>query len=471
MTTIPARLCRALAMAAFLLLAVQAPNAAEDAAAPDADLAQALEDAPAPDADLAQAQALFDEGRFDEALAVLRPLTTERRVHADVVFLLGLAAIEASRKSGLDDAAREALLDEAIAALHEMLVERPDLVRVRLELARAFFYKGEDGLARDHFERVLAGDVPPAVANNVRTFLLRIRARRRWTAYLGASVSPDSNIGSTSDDEIIYILGLPFRRDNPEELTTSGVGVAIWTGGEYEHPLGPRRRLRAGADLTRREYAGSEFDETSLSLHLGPRLLIDGRTQASVLATARRRWYADAIDYDAAGARVEARRRLAARVSANVRGSWEHRNHRERDSQDGHVADVSLGATWTITPILRVNASMGYGRERPDSESYRNRSLRVRAGLSAILPRGFNASASAQFRETDYEGNWSLYTGSPDVPREDRTRTLSLSVHKRDFTLYGFAPELAVVHEERESNVGIHNYNRTRGELRFVRQF
>ena len=74
-----------------------------------------------------------------------------------------------------------------------------------------------------------------------------------------------------------------------------------------------------------------------------------------------------------------------------------------------------------------------------------------------------------QVRSTDYEGNWSFYTGGP--PREDLTRTLSVSVFKRDFTLYGFAPQLVVTHEERTSTAQIHDYERTRGELRFVHQF
>ena len=89
--------------------------------------------------------------------------------------------------------------------------------------------------------------------------------------------------------------------------------------------------------------------------------------------------------------------------------------------------------------------------------------------MSAILPRGFNVGGSVQVRSTDYEGNWSRYTLGP--PREDLTRTLSVSVFKRDFTLYGFAPQLVVTHEERTSNVKLYDYERTRGELRFVHQF
>ena len=96
----------------------------------------------------------------------------------------------------------------------------------------------------------------PVVAN-VQRFLAEIRARRRWTMYLGAAMSPDSNIGGASDEQIIYINDLPFRRD-AEELTTSGIGVSVWTGGEYQYPLGDRLRLRLGGDLSRQGLWGKQ---------------------------------------------------------------------------------------------------------------------------------------------------------------------------------------------------------------------
>ena len=51
-----------------------------------------------------------------------------------------------------------------------------------------------------------------------------------------------------------------------------------------------------------------------------------------------------------------------------------------------------------------------------------------------------------------------------------RGRTLR-RVHNRAFNLYGFSLELVAVHEERESNAWARGYERTRSELRFVRQF
>ena len=142
---------------------------------------------------------------------------------------------------------------------------------------------------------------------NVRRFLAEIRARRRWSLHAGFALAPDTNIGGTSDERIIHIdfdgRRLPFRRD-AEDLTTSGIGVSVWTGGEYQYPLGDGVRLRAGANLSRRDYAGSRFDQTFGSGHAGPRWLADRNTEASVLASVQRRWSAGAPAYDALGARA-----------------------------------------------------------------------------------------------------------------------------------------------------------------------
>ena len=435
------------------------------------------EESPEPTAGtMEEARTLLNAGRFPEALVMLRSLARGEKVQANVFFLIGLAAIGASQHPEMPAQTRASLLDEAVAVLHAMLVENPGLVRVRLELARAFFLKGEDTLARSHFERVLAGDVPEAVKANVQRFLVQIRARRRWTMYVGTALLPDTNIGSGTDEDVVYVdfLGIEFPLDfqPTEEQTTSGVGASLWAGGEYQHPLGNRLRLRTGADLARREYAGSRFDSTFLSIHTGPRWLVDRRTEASVLASARRRWRSTSIEHDAWGARIEARRRLAPRVTANARASWHHRDYRHSRSLDGPQVDLSLGGTWTITPNLRAHSSLGFSEERPSRQNRRNRSRSLRAGLTVALPRGFNVGSNAQLRWTDYEGLESLqHRPRDDSSREDRTWSLSLSLLKRDLTVYGFSPQLVVTHEERDSNAQLISYDRTHGELRFVRQF
>ena len=162
---------RAFVMAACLGLATPAWAAMDEPAT-----SSSLEATEA--ASIAEARKHVDRGQYGDALDLLRPLVQGREAKPNTVFLYGLAALGAAQLPGLQEQDRDSLLDEAIAAFRAMLVDRPELVRVRLELGRAFFLKGQDGLSRRHFERVLAGNPPPPVVLNVNRFLSQIRARR-----------------------------------------------------------------------------------------------------------------------------------------------------------------------------------------------------------------------------------------------------------------------------------------------------
>ena len=418
---------------------------------------------------MTEAQALMDAGRYMDALTILGPLVQEATIEAQTLFLYGLASMEASQQAGVPDEAREALLDEAIGAFHAMLVRRPDLVRVRLELARAFFLKGEDGLAARHFETVLAGDVPDEVKANVNAFLAEIRGRGRWSFNLGVAVAPDTNIGGTSDERTIIIYGLPFERD-AEELSRSGIGLSFWGGAEYQVPVSDRLHLRAGAQASRREYERSNFDQHFVALHLGPRWLLDAATEASLLTSARQRWSGTAPDYRDLGGRLEVAHRLGPRLTAFARASWHDRRYRTRTHLDGPVWDATLRGTWVVAPTVRADLTGGYAEQRPDFRRERHRGRWLSTGVNVALPWGFTVGGGAEIRWTDYERGWFPFVAD-NGSREDRTLSYRLSAYNRALTVLGFSPELAVVRETRNSNAQLHDYGRTSGELRFVQQF
>ena len=420
-------------------------------------------------ADVPEAQVLIENGRFDEALIVLRPLVEAHPKRTDILFLQGLAAAQASQRPGIAEQDRMALLDEAIAALRAILINEPALARPRLELARAFFLKEEDGLARSHFERVLAGELPAPVIANIQRFLADIRARRRWSMYFGTAVAPSTNIGRASDAEVIYIRDLPFRRD-ADELTTSGVGLSAWTGGEYQHPLGERLRLRLGGDVARQEHSGKKFDQIFLSGHAGPRWLVARDTEISLLANVHQRWLGGTPYYRDLGARLEVGHRLTRYITLTGRGSWHSRQYRTHDFLDGPVFDFSLDGAWLITPIIWAEAAAGYAQERAKNDKWRNATRWGQVGVSVALPLGFTLSGSGELRWTRYEGNWAPFTPG-GASRADRTRILRASFYNRAFTLFGFSPQLAVTQEARDTNAQLYDYEHTNLELRFVRQF
>ncbi len=389
------------------------------------------------------------------------------------LFRAGMDALNAAHAIA-DREARDEKLDEAIAAFRAILVNSPELVRVRLELARAFFLKEEDTLARRHFEQVLAGDVPPAVAANIQRFLRVMRARRRWEAQFGAALAPDSNLNAASGERTVFLdtpFGrLPFTLDDPAK-PESGLGVSIWGGGEYQYPLGPRWRLRSGANTNIRQYKGGDFDRHFLAAHLGPRRLIDARTEASLLATVDRQWTAGVPETDRFGLRLEGEHRLTPRLVLFARANAARRNCRDCNHLDGPEGDVLLGTVWAALPILRLSGNAGWNWSRANSEHWRSAGPQASLGATLALPAGFTVGLRASLRRTDYQGRGFAHNTIDREPREDETRTLSVSVHNRAFTLAGFSPRLSLIREERETNAQALDYDRNRAELSFVKQF
>ena len=418
------------------------------------------------------ARALVQGNRFGEALELLRPLaSSDHPDQTDVRFLLGLAASRWSQERGLEEEQRLALLDEAIAAFRSILIRRPGLVRVRLELALAFYLKEEDGLAQDHFERTLVGRPPAALVANINGFLNKMRARRRWNAYFGFSVAPDTNINAASDAEFIYINNLPFRRGAVGRAST-GIGLVGWGGGEYQYPLAARWRLRTGMNVNHREYKGNRWDQTFVGGYVGPRWLIDRNTEMSLLATASQRWWGgSSLNYDY-GARLEVQHRVFAGLRLSGRALWSDRKYRQRQEfLDGPLMVFSLGASYVPLPIMQVNLLVGYQQQEAALHRWNSAGYWTRVGTNVALPWGFTVGASAEFRWTNYESGWRPFIADNSIPREDQTRILRATLLNRAITVFGFSPQIAFSNQLRESNAQLFDFKRNLVEMRWVRQF
>ena len=416
------------------------------------------------------ARVLVERQRFSEALTILKPLALEDRPdQTDVLFLLGLAASRGSQDPGLKDEKRVALLNLAVAAFRSILIRRPDLVRVRLELGVAFYLKQEDALAREHFERALVGKPPPALVVNVTRFLINMRARRRWRGYFGFSVAPDTNINAASDAQFLYINNLPFRR-GARGQASSDIGIVGWGGGEYQYPLAERWRLRAGFDVNHREYNGGRFDQTFIAGHVGPRWLISQNTEMSLLASSSQRWWGGSpFNYDI-GARFEVVHRLFAGLLMNGQATWSDRKYQQQKFLEGSLMVVSLGANYVLFPTVQVNALVGYQQQETALRRWTNAGYWTRVGTDVALPFGFTVGASAEFRLTDYESGWFPFV-SDNGAREDQTRILRATLLNRALTVYGFSPQVVFSNQVRESNAQLFDYKRNLVEMRWVRQF
>ena len=424
---------------------------------------------------LDEARALLDSGWPIEALELLRTLAPDGPDRINILFNRGLAALAVSQMEGVDDAVRGQLLREAVVAFRFILIDRPELVRVRLELARAFFLSGQDDLAQGHFELVLASPLPPQVVINVRRFLDAMRNRQRLSGYFGAAIAPDSNLNYASQTDIIYldtVFGrLPFRRDEESTEERSGLGLSIWGGGEYQMPLSQTLRMRMGADMAQRDYGGKDFDQTFLAAHVGPRWLAGPRTDISLLGTAHRQWLGSHPQIDEQGARLEINHQLRPRFWLRGTASARERECHNCEWRNGPLTDYTLGAVWTVAPTFQTRFTVGYEKDYARLEHWRSLTRWVRVDGQLALPLGFTLGANAQMRRTHYAGEGGAHFTLTGRQRRDRTISFGITILNRAIALYGFGPQIALFHDARVTNAQAQNFDRNRAELRLVRQF
>ena len=202
---------------------------------------------------------LYAQGQFEQAYQLGRAAEFNWEGDPEFDFNYGLAAIESGH------------YEDAIFALERVVFLRPDILRLRLELARAHFLNENFVAARAEFQRVLDRSPPPNVQENIARFLAQMDAaqlakRRQITGWGQLRGGYDTNVNSATEAEAITTpLGtFDLRGDGraqSDEFTRWEVGAS------WREPLDKRRTLdfRAVANL-KNNLSTDAFDLGSLGL-------------------------------------------------------------------------------------------------------------------------------------------------------------------------------------------------------------
>jgi outer membrane protein len=160
--------------------ASQAPAAVPAPAFGQLDAQMTVDGKPVPIDTIAAAELLMQGGHPAEARKLLEALEKSEPRDNQTQFLLAL----------LDMGDKDH--DSAIRRLHRILVSEPKAVRVRLELGRAYFERGDYGNAERQFRFARAGRNPPGVTANIDHYLIAIRSLKRLSFAVSLAVAPDT---------------------------------------------------------------------------------------------------------------------------------------------------------------------------------------------------------------------------------------------------------------------------------------
>ena len=400
----------------------------------------------------ARAREAYRSGRYPEALKALRQAFLVDPANVDLNFLMGMAAL------------RSGDYETAASAFDRVLAMRPELDRVKLELARSYYHLRLYAMAERLFNEVLAGEeVPPGVKRSVRAVLGRIAREKREHVFSGAlvlSVSRDSNArispGGGVDLPGLPTLTVPVERD--------------WFFAQtliLEHAYRPHgKSLSWFTSLMNYNAFYVDQDELDVNYY---RLATGPRWQ-------RGDWSAglDLVggymeeDYDrylgSYGGDVWVARQLSAHAALRLECFFEERNYYQESTRDAFFGQIRLRPIFTFG-ALTTELLLGYEFDNADADWEAYDRLLAEAHVRYRLPLRLTAIAG-------YEYEYSLYDATDPLTgtrRRDDLHQIYVGL-RRDLGAHA-AVELVHKYEKCFSNSDVYDYDRNLSTLSFTYAF
>jgi outer membrane protein len=398
-------------------------------------------------------QGLLDQHRFDEADQVLDQADAQAPNDPELKFLHGMVAL------GRGDHER------AIKIFRAALIDHPEAVRIRLELARAFYLDGDYANATRQFRFALAGNPPKGVAAAINHYLDLIRQSKSWSYSFDVSLAPDTNLNAGPGTRDITLYGLPFELSD-DARGQSGVGLSLDGSAEYAPSIGKNTRLRMGIQAGQLLYTKPEYDDTNATVYVGPRF-VRGRWDFSVLATGFVRRYGGDPYNGAVGTRLEATYYPSGKTAISMSFAAQRARYALETGQNGGTYTFSTSVIHTLDAVSGFVVKGGVYRQSAIDPALANTAYYGAVGYFRDLPGGFTIYVEPSIALARYDGLFEAF----GVTRSDTGYTDTLTLLNRHIVLSRFTPKLSYSYTHQNSNIPLYQYRRSRVEIGLTTTF
>lgn len=348
-------------------------------------------------------KALLEQGKAAEAYSEGRKYP-EQLGNPAFDFYFGIAAIAAGHAG------------EGVLALERYLLNFPDNLSARVELARGYFALGEDGRAREEFQGVLATKPPANVAATVQRYLDAIRLREsRYTPtgglYVELGIGHDSNVNAGPASANLFT---PFTGPivlAPGSQKQSDTFASIGAGGYYSHPVRPGVALFVNGQGERK----FNFRDENEQFELGNYNLAGG-----VSLLREKNLYRLALNYGvitvgsstyrtALGGAVEWAHQLDERQSFSLGAQAARLDYPDPNApRDADLLGLSVGYkrafSYSWQPVITLGASASSQHSRTGRPDLTPRTWGANAALNFTPAAKWGVAVGYNYLESDYRG-------------------------------------------------------------------
>lgn len=407
----------------------------------------------------AQLFKLADEARerrdFVTAETAYRALAKDRdlELRTEARFRLGMMLADDLRR--YSDAAIE---------FRRILDDKPDVGRVRLELARMQAMLGDLGAARKELRAAEAAGLPQEVEQLVRFYSRALDARKPFGGSIKVALAPDSNINrATRSDTLGTVIG-DFILDEAAQAK-SGIGLDLQGQGYIRLGIEPGADLLVRASGSAVLYRAADFNDVNVGIQAGPQYAW-GSNQLTFSFGPSWRWYGRTPYSRTIGGNVSWQRPTGKRSQVRIDGGIAHQTNKRNPLQTAD--DFTLSASFDRAFSARTGGGVQiYGfREAARDPGYSLAS----GGASIYLFRELGRATvigTLGYGHLEADARLFLY---PKRRVEDRYNA-SLAVTLRALRLGSFAPLVRLKWERNHSSIEIYDYRRIAAEFGITSAF
>jgi len=401
--------------------------------------------------DMAEVRRMVEAGRSDEAWASCAPLV--RNAVADADLWCGIAAVD------------RGFAGEGVLALERYVLRFPEDMRARLELARAYFYAGDDVAARRQFEEVRAADPPADVRASIDRYLQALTAREsqyrtRVTGWLETGFGYDSNVnaGVAQADLSLPVLG---------PVTVAGFGVEQsdsfgWLAGavQVNHPVAPGVAIYGGLigngqfNLDATDFDIAQGTGTlGTSVQRGANSLFASYSHGELLVGGDRYRSSDGLSF-------EWRYAISELATGSITPQFARLSYTgENDVRDSDVYALAFSSRriWLTNwqPVANISFVAGREDNRQDRDDLSRNILGASLDVTVSPAPAWALNAAFQWQRSDYRDPIPLL----GVERRDDNHSASLGALY--FITRALSARVEVQYFQNHSNIELYKYDRT----------
>lgn len=393
-------------------------------------------------------------GRLSDAETLLRGLSSDadRELRTEARFRLAMLREQQGDRAG------------AAGSLRQLLVDRPEAQRPRLELARMLALMGDEGGARRELRVVSATGLPDDVARAVDRFSQALRSTRSFGGSFELAVAPDSNINRATARDTVDTVIAPILLDE-DAKARSGVGLALGGQAFWRLRLGERAsmltRLSARGDI----YGRGRFNDIGVNLAVGPELRI-GSSRLRPAAIASRRWFGGERFSDGIGGSVNWLRPLSRRSQIEAEATLISSRHPRLQAQDGLLIDGNVAYDLALSARSSGRVSARMTRQGAAEPGLATTSLGGDMLMSHLVM-GQVVFGQVGLSRLEADRRLALF---PER-RQDTRIDLSAGLVLRGISFNGLSPLVRVTRTINRSTVDLFDFARNRIEFALSRAF